>query len=232
MSKDNFRDIELMVQSSRFLMEGDLETAIKTANQALVLYPNDPDILGELGNYYYANQDFDKAIEYFSESLAIDSSNIDILEQLGSVYFDIKDYSSAVNQFSRVLKHEPKRIYSLLSLGEVAFALDELELAKHYFNRVIEQERDVSFFKSMYDHLKESKGTNVSPRFLVSCMIGIANEVYMTRSDICVAYLNLVSVYEFEGDKLNRLKANSSYVLSSFKNKPLEVLVNFGLKFV
>lgn len=229
---DNFRTLELMVQSSKAFIDDNVDLAIQKANQSLILSPNNSEILSELGTYYFEKRELETAISCFSDSLNINPNNNDTREQLGSVYFELGDYELAVEQFSKILENEPKRLYTLVSLGEISLKFGQTELAKEYFTTVIDQKKNISLLKNLSVYANQVNIMKTTPFVLFSSILSLSNEFYVASKDISIAYANLIEVYELTGDEVNLSKTQFSYLLHNLKDKPLECIINLGLRFI
>ncbi len=68
---------ELVNNGSQFLIEGDFEKALSYFEQAIIIKPNDPDLLNKKGVALRGLGRFDEALECFNKSLQLDPRDLD-----------------------------------------------------------------------------------------------------------------------------------------------------------
>jgi cytochrome c-type biogenesis protein CcmH/NrfG len=81
--------------------------------------PNDPALMGQIGNMYYDAQIFPVAIDYYQKSLAIDPKNSSVRTDLATALFYSNDPDHAISEFDRALKDDPKNANALFNRGIV-----------------------------------------------------------------------------------------------------------------
>src|SRR3990167_7487691 len=117
--------------------DGKYEKAIEEFQKAIVIFPNDPDILFYMGLTYLQLNEPEKAITQFTTTLKIDPEYTDARFQQGVVLIQKKLYQDAITQLEKVNKKEPEREdlsyflgFAYYQTGEYKKALDYLEKAK------------------------------------------------------------------------------------------------------
>ena len=68
---------ELVNKGSKFLTEGDFEKALSYFEQAIIIKPNDPDLLNKKGVALRGLGRYDEALECFNKSLQLDPRDLD-----------------------------------------------------------------------------------------------------------------------------------------------------------
>jgi cytochrome c-type biogenesis protein CcmH/NrfG len=81
--------------------------------------PNDPDLLGKIGNVYYDVQDYATAISYYQRALKIQPSNANVRTDLATAYWYTGNPDSAIQEFNKALSYEPNKANTLFNLGVV-----------------------------------------------------------------------------------------------------------------
>ncbi|MBD2741856.1 CHAT domain-containing protein [Coleofasciculus sp. FACHB-1120] len=106
---------KLTQQGTQQRQAGQFEAALKSYQQALIIYRQIKDrqgeglVLANLGNAYNNRSDFTKAIEYSQQALKITREINDresegrILSNLGAAYLNLKDYQKAIEYFQQGL---------------------------------------------------------------------------------------------------------------------------------
>ena len=74
------------------LMRGEIDQAIAVLDQAIALYPNNPELYLELGKLHFTSTgDYQQALKALLRSDELDPKNSEILMYLGGVYFHLGD---------------------------------------------------------------------------------------------------------------------------------------------
>jgi len=81
--------------------------------------PNNPDLLANVGNYYYDAQQFPIAISYYQQALKQNPTNTAVRTDLGTAYWYIGDADGAIAEFKKSLSYEPNKPNALFNLGIV-----------------------------------------------------------------------------------------------------------------
>jgi tetratricopeptide (TPR) repeat protein len=81
--------------------------------------PNDPDLLGKIGNIYYDVQDYPTSIAYYQRVLKIQPTNADVRTDLATAYWYTGNPDSAIQEFNKALTYEPNKANALFNLGVV-----------------------------------------------------------------------------------------------------------------
>ena len=68
---------ELVKKGSELIVEGDFEKALSYFEQAIILKPNDPDLLNKKGVALRGLGRYNEAIECFNKSLQLDPRDLD-----------------------------------------------------------------------------------------------------------------------------------------------------------
>lgn len=68
---------ELVNKGSQFLIGGDFEKALSYFEQAIIIKPNDPDLLNKKGVALRGLGRYDEALECFNRSLQLDPRDLD-----------------------------------------------------------------------------------------------------------------------------------------------------------
>jgi tetratricopeptide (TPR) repeat protein len=84
------------------------QQAIDSYNRALVLNPDDADVLNDQGAMYRQSGDFTKALKNFEKALAITPYNLESLYNMGYIYaFDLNRIDQAKDVWRRYLELDP-----------------------------------------------------------------------------------------------------------------------------
>ena len=80
---------------------------LKELQQALVLNPNDYDLLVRVGNAAYDAEDFRLAVDAYEKAMKIRSNDPNVLTDLGISYRNVGDANKAIEMFDRAIKQSP-----------------------------------------------------------------------------------------------------------------------------
>ncbi|MGI0060565.1 MAG: tetratricopeptide repeat protein [Nitrosotalea sp.] len=69
--------LDLVKKGTQFSTEGDFEKALSYFDQAIILQPNNPDLLNKKGVALRGLGRYDEAIECFNKSLQLDPRDLD-----------------------------------------------------------------------------------------------------------------------------------------------------------
>lgn len=69
--------LELIKKGSQLIIDGNFDEALSYFDQAIVLYPNNPDLLNKKGIALRGLGRYDEALECFNRSLQLDPRDLD-----------------------------------------------------------------------------------------------------------------------------------------------------------
>lgn len=81
--------------------------------------PNDPELLGKIGNIYYDVQDYPTSIAYYQRVLKVQPANADVRTDLATAYWYTGNPDSAIQEFNKALSYQPNKANTLFNLGVV-----------------------------------------------------------------------------------------------------------------
>jgi cytochrome c-type biogenesis protein CcmH/NrfG len=81
--------------------------------------PNNAELLANIGNLYYDDQQYPSAIKYYKKSLELQPTRSAVRTDMGTAYWYVGNADAAIEEFNRVLKVEPTNPNTLFNLGIV-----------------------------------------------------------------------------------------------------------------
>ncbi|CUR51836.1 TPR repeat-containing protein [Nitrosotalea devaniterrae] len=69
--------LDLVKKGSQFILDGDFEKALSYFEQAIIITPNDPNLLNKKGVALRGLGRYDEALECFNKSLQLDPRDLD-----------------------------------------------------------------------------------------------------------------------------------------------------------
>jgi cytochrome c-type biogenesis protein CcmH/NrfG len=105
----NDQDVKAWRELGNAYFDADLaEKAINAYLKALVLTPDNPDVLTDLGTMYRRNKQLDKAVETFEKAAQVDPTHVQSRFNKGvTLYHDMNDKDGAVKAWQEVAKLRP-----------------------------------------------------------------------------------------------------------------------------
>jgi tetratricopeptide (TPR) repeat protein len=94
-----------------------LREALKEAQIANQLKPNDPFMLDSLGWALYKNKQLSQALEVLKKAAALKNDIADVHFHLATVYFDRDDFTNASREFKKTIELEPANAFAKNNLA-------------------------------------------------------------------------------------------------------------------
>ncbi|KAI1280486.1 Cell division cycle protein 16 -like protein [Halotydeus destructor] len=147
--------------------------AEKFFTQALLIAPNDPFVLHELGVIAYQNQEYDTAEVHLLHALEIIKYKKDLkhlpekweplLNNIGHVMRKLKKYEQAIEFHKEALVLSPQNPSSFSALGFVYSLMGKWNEAVEYFHKALGLKRDDPFSTNMLAHAIDHLISGISP---------------------------------------------------------------------
>jgi cytochrome c-type biogenesis protein CcmH/NrfG len=81
--------------------------------------PDNPDLLVNVGNFYYDAQVYPTAIDYYQRALKIKPSDAAVRTDMATAYWYLGNADTAIDEFNKALTYEPNKPNTLFNLGVV-----------------------------------------------------------------------------------------------------------------
>ncbi|MEO7210447.1 MAG: hypothetical protein ABIY35_05855 [Chitinophagaceae bacterium] len=144
------QDAQTLHETARvFMKQGDYENAIFVLNKALVIAPDDIDILKDKAFVSYLKRDFAGAIETGKKITSSQSADVQSYQILGLAYKAIADYKSCEKMYKEALQKFPasgilyseygdmlnldKRAGDAIKLWEKGIQIDPVQSSNYYY---------------------------------------------------------------------------------------------------
>jgi tetratricopeptide (TPR) repeat protein len=147
--------------------------AEKFFNQALLIAPQDPFVLHELGVVAYQSQDYDGAEKHFKDALNIIKYKKEmthlpekwepLLNNMGHVLRKLKKYEEALEFHKQAMVLSPQNPSSYAAIGFVYSLMCNWNEAVEYFHKALGLKRDDPFSTSMLTHAIEHLINGMTP---------------------------------------------------------------------
>lgn len=81
--------------------------------------PNNPDLLANIGNFYYDAQQYPIAVDYYGRALKAKPSDAAVRTDMATAYWYMGNADAAIVEFNKALTYEPNKANTLFNLGLV-----------------------------------------------------------------------------------------------------------------
>ena len=124
-------------QGLKFKDLNDLDKALQSFGQAIILYPDYLRALVERGDIYIAQRHLDQAAVDFDRALTINGHDGAALRGLGYCRLEKREFAEAVDLFEKSISAEPNKPNTLLLLGIANLELDRRESARQALQKAL-----------------------------------------------------------------------------------------------
>ncbi|MBN1384864.1 MAG: tetratricopeptide repeat protein [Elusimicrobia bacterium] len=131
------------------------EKAKDNFETAMLLSPEDDNVIYETGRFYLLRSNWRVAKEYFEKAISINKNNAGVLVGLGVYYFKMGEFNKAKGYFSNAQRIEPDNMEAAYNLVVVNMELGEKEEAKQLFEKFKQLFPNDKKIKQMEDKIYE-----------------------------------------------------------------------------
>ena len=131
-------------KAKSLIEQGKQSEAIECLEKALIVKPNNYDILIELGDRYYFHRFFDKALDIYGKLEKISTDNFSVLSRLGEVYFRCGEHGykkalleKSISSLEKANMLEPNHPEVLMRLSSNYLFLEQFEKAEEVLENTI-----------------------------------------------------------------------------------------------
>jgi tetratricopeptide (TPR) repeat protein len=122
-----------ILRGSSYMMQGQIESAMKDCEKAIELAPDNPYPYSTLGDANRALFDYDQAILFYNKAISINAQNAAFYIQMGSVYHNLGKYEQAIENCNISLKLAPAKADSHFLYGLACESMYDYDTAlQHY----------------------------------------------------------------------------------------------------
>ncbi|PXY01953.1 hypothetical protein DF185_04700 [Marinifilum breve] len=127
---------------------GDEKEAVDYIHKGFELYPNDPDMLVELINYYMFGGEPQKAADYLDKAIALDPKNATYYSAKGQLYDKMGEADNAVAMYKKSIELDPKAFIPRYNLA----IIESNKVSKHHkeVNEIMDAKKYNEAIKVVY----------------------------------------------------------------------------------
>jgi len=104
--------------------QSDSNAQLNCLKDLLEKYPNDPEVLIQIGVSYGTLGNYDQSIIFFEKSYA-ENPNADPLVVIGMTYLEIDDYNNAINYYLKAITDFPKAKLTEIAILDISYLCDK-----------------------------------------------------------------------------------------------------------
>ena len=178
---------------------GELQKAVESYQQAILLKPDFADFHYNLGNTLKEIGHFKEAVKSYKNVLKILPDNYSALFNLGASYQELEKLDDAAEAYEKSIKSEPNKIEAKINLGFVCHKMDQLDDAIFQYEQVlmidpenIEALNNLGVIYRELDQIDES--------------INFYKKALLSNPKYSQAYYNLGFAYQDLGDREEAIK--------------------------
>ena len=123
--------------SFAYQKSGKIEKSIDVMKEALVLNPNNPNFLNNMGTCYYMLHKYSEAEKYYQKGLEIDNKHLHILNNLGNLKRETYKIAESIQYYKKVLSIQNNAVPSLFNLVGIYRILNQKENSKQYCKEIL-----------------------------------------------------------------------------------------------
>ena len=187
------------------------EEAERNLEYLLKYFPDDAEILYNLGIVYEKLKKFEQARDCYQKAVKI-SPQEDFYYNLGDVLVELKDWDKAIDAFQKVLETDPNDGNCYFNLGVCYFHKDEKNLALDNFQKAVNINPKDVFAYFYLGYIYQNDG-------LTNFAIESYQKVLEISPDYSWAYYNLGSI-AFKSGNMEEAK---TYLLKTIEFNPSDV---------
>ena len=123
--------------SFAYQKSGKIEKSIDVMKEALVLNPNHPNFLNNMGTCFYMLHRYSEAEKYFKKGLEIDNKHLHILNNLGNLKRETYKIEESIQYYKKVLRIQSDAVPSLFNLVGIYRITNQKENSKEYCKKIL-----------------------------------------------------------------------------------------------
>ncbi|HYV27815.1 MAG TPA: tetratricopeptide repeat protein, partial [Candidatus Eisenbacteria bacterium] len=124
------------VEGAAYLAINNIETAVKTFEQAEQTYPQNPDLFSLIARVYATYGKFSNALAATEKQLKLVPDSPEALLNKGAYCIELKDFDQAIPPLNRLLELQPEYPSALFNRAIAYFRTDKLDAAQKDFEKV------------------------------------------------------------------------------------------------
>ncbi|AKT51008.1 tetratricopeptide repeat protein [Arsenicicoccus sp. oral taxon 190] len=128
---------------------------VKALEGKIAANPKDESSLAQLGDLYFAADNFAKATEYRTKLLTLKPDNTDVLLSVGVAMFNNKDLAGAERMWNKAVSLDPKKVEAYYDLGFLAISKTppDAAKAKAMWDKVVELDPTSALAQKVQNHM-------------------------------------------------------------------------------
>ena len=160
-------------RARRFEDDGDLDSAIDQAKQAMEANPKSSRPLRELGHFYFKKDDLKEAEKWLLKAAEMNHLDVVAFHYLGELYLEKNDIDMAAEYFDKAMKISPRHMTRAIRFGKILVESKRVEKAVEVFDNAIDYSgKDPALREEVADFCLEKGAKEYGAKLLESILRG------------------------------------------------------------
>ncbi len=183
------------------------DVAIEEFKHSLLADANQAQVLINIGNVFYYNEELDSAVSYLKKGLALNPNEANGFNTLGLISTGRKAYNEALNWFNKALAIDAKNAWCLNNKGFVFIQLNQLDSASYLINESMKLDPYNAW-------VYRNKGLLEIEKANLPKAVKLLEKAYKMDKTIDNLALDLAIAYQQNGDKTKACPLLKSVVIT------------------
>jgi len=179
---------------------GRFDEAIDSYNQAIQIYPNNPDTHYNLGFAFQNLSEFDNAVNSYNKAIQLKPDYVDAYGNLGNALKELGRLDDSIHSYNKVIQLKPDYAEAYSNRGNALRDLDQFDEAIKDFNKAIQLKPD---YADAYNNL----GNTLQDKGWLNEAKKNFNKAIQLDTNYAEAYSNLGTVLLDQGKFDNAIKS-------------------------
>ncbi|MDZ7815152.1 MAG: tetratricopeptide repeat protein [Planctomycetota bacterium] len=128
---------KILEDAAELVRQGDQASAVEALEEGLNAFPDDQNILNNLGCLLLEDDQFDRALDLLSRAYEIDENNVDVASNYGYALIHMGEVTIARGVYERILADKPDHIESINHLALIAAFSGNFQEALEYYEKAL-----------------------------------------------------------------------------------------------
>jgi tetratricopeptide (TPR) repeat protein len=133
-----FNAVSLNISGDKLYQEGDVDNAIAEFEKAILLDPQDVNIINSLGICYSSKGKYKKALDEFRKVMTLAPDDVMAPYNAGLTYLKMEDKINALEMFLKAHALDENQFEVAIQLGRLYLEMKDLEMARKYLEKAAE----------------------------------------------------------------------------------------------
>lgn len=133
-----FDSVSLNISGDKYYQAGDIDTAVSEFRKALLLDPENVNVLNSLGVCHGVREAFQNALECFTKAMELDPQEVMAVYNSGYVHLCMNNYEKALELFLQAVQTDETLFEASFQSGRIYMETGRPEQAKKFLEKAVE----------------------------------------------------------------------------------------------